>query len=86
MIAVTAEVLWMCAGLPILRCCWFPRGMVAINVGVLGAVAAGVSVYLLAILVPPLRDGTCHGDKYEELCYRGLTKGIAVAGIRALVT
>jgi hypothetical protein len=79
-------LLWVCVGLPVLRCCWFPRGIVAVNVGVLGLVAAGVSVYVVAVLAPHLRNGTCIGDRYEELCYRGLTKGIAVGCVRALVT
>lgn len=86
MLSVAAEVLWVCTVLPVLRCCWFPRGIVAISVGFLGIVAAGVSVYLFAVLAPHLRNGTCDGDKYEELCNKGLTKGVIIGCVRLLVT
>ncbi|KAK4034048.1 hypothetical protein C8A01DRAFT_39477 [Parachaetomium inaequale] len=85
-ISVVAEVMWLCLALPILYCCSLPRGIMAISIGFLGAAAVGVSVYMFSVVGPHLRNGTCDGDKYEQECYRGLTKSIAAGCVRVLAT
>jgi hypothetical protein len=85
MVSVFAEVMWLCLALPILRCCCFPRGIVAISLGFLGVAAVAVSVYMFSVVGPHLTNRTCDGDRYEEDCYGGLTKGIAAGCVRVLV-
>lgn len=88
MIAVVVEAMWVGLWLPIvLRCCgpWRHR-ILAVTVGILGAAAAAMSVYMLAVLWPYLGNGTCDADKDPDACHRGLAKGVAAAFVRVLVT
>ena len=88
MIAIVVEVMWIGLWLPlVLRCCGARRHRIlAVTVGVLGVAAAGLSVYLLAVLGQYLGDGACDADKYRDACHRGLIKGVVAGCVRVLVT
>ncbi|KAH6850618.1 hypothetical protein B0I37DRAFT_117544 [Chaetomium sp. MPI-CAGE-AT-0009] len=88
MVSIVVEALWIALWLPLILCCCVPRRhrMLAVTVGFLGVAAAGVSVYMLAVLGPHLGSGTCDADEYRDPCYRGLTKGVAAGCVRVLVT
>jgi hypothetical protein len=88
MILIVVEVIWVGLWLPLVLCCCGARRhrILAVTVGALGVAAAGVSVYMLAVLARYLGDGSCDADKYRDACHRGLTKGVAAGCVRVLVT
>ncbi|KAK3297343.1 uncharacterized protein B0H64DRAFT_440817 [Chaetomium fimeti] len=77
MVSIIVEVMWIGLWLPLLLRCLVPwrHRILAVTAGVLGFLAAGASVYMLAVLEHHINNGACDADEYRDACVRGLRKG-----------